>query len=125
MNRRAGFKEEIYDGVFEPRRVNFFEAEGLSPLRVSCGFDHTLILFEEAATKHHKIYTVGQNETSYHHLGLTDPDQEEPTVFFREVTAFRGFSIVDIAAGHRSSHAIIEGDKEVLSGLHEHKMPNG
>ena len=60
LNRRAGFKEDIYDGVFEPRRVTFYESEGILPMRISCGFDHTLILFEDAATKKHKIYTVGQ-----------------------------------------------------------------
>lgn len=77
LHKRAGFKEEIYDGVFEPKRVTFYEAEGLRPLRISCGYDHTLILFEELATKHQKVYTVGTSETNFFHLGLTQGETEE------------------------------------------------
>ena len=47
MQKRAGFKEDIYDGIFEPKKVNFPAKEKLKPLKVSCGFDHSLILFED------------------------------------------------------------------------------
>ena len=70
QQKRAGFKEEIFDGVFEPRRITFFEPENLIPLKVCCGFDHTLILFEDNQSKAHKIYTVGQNDTNFNHLGI-------------------------------------------------------
>lgn len=124
LSKRAGFKDEIYDGIFEPRRVTFYEGESLIPLQVSCGFDHTLILFEEQSTKLHKVYSVGTSETNYHHLGISDIEAGETKVYYRELSVFRGFNILDIAAGHRSSHVIIEGDKEILSNLYEHKVPD-
>lgn len=46
-------------------------------------------------------------------------------MFFREVTAFQGFDIVDFCAGHRSSHVIIRGDKDLQSGLQEHSLGTG
>ena len=43
-------------------------------------------------------------------------------MFYREVTAFRGFNIVDFEAGYRTSFAIIKGDKEPTSNSFNHKI---
>lgn len=71
LYKRAGFKEDIYDGVFEPRKVTFPEQEGLLPLKVSCGFDHSLVLFEDKESKSTKLYSVGYNDTCFHQLGIS------------------------------------------------------
>jgi alpha-tubulin suppressor-like RCC1 family protein len=71
LQKRAGFKEDIYDGIFEPKRIIFYESENIIPIKFSCGFDHTLILFEDIETKQRKLYSVGSNDTNYHHLGIT------------------------------------------------------
>ncbi|CDW84904.1 hect e3 ubiquitin [Stylonychia lemnae] len=121
LSKRAGFKEDIYDGIFEPKKVTFPAKEKLTPLKISCGFDHTLIIFEDES-KEKKLYSVGQDEKIFHHLGLTQIEAEDKNNYYREVTAFRGFNIVDFKAGHRSSHVIIEGEKEPTDNLHSHKV---
>lgn len=45
--KRIGFPEDIYDGVFQPRQVKFVEKEKLKPLRIECGFDHSMLLVED------------------------------------------------------------------------------
>ena len=121
MAKRAGFKEDIFDGVFEPKQVKFPEVEKLKPIKVKAGFDHSLILFEDE-TGLQKLYSVGQDENNYFHLGITQQEAEEKTIFYREISAFRGFNIVDFVAGYRTSFVIIQGDKEPTDGLYEHKI---
>ena len=60
---------------------------------------------------------MGANDTNYHHLGLTQIEAADLNIIYREVAAFRGYNIVDFSAGHRSSHVIIEGDKDLMAGL--------
>lgn len=55
-------------------------------------------------------------------MGITQTEAEDKAVFYREVTAFRGFTIVDFTAGHRSSHVIIAGEKEPTDNLYTHKI---
>lgn len=49
LSKRAGFSEDIFDGVFEPRKVSFLQTEGLKAIKVSCGFDHSLLLAQDAS----------------------------------------------------------------------------
>lgn len=69
-----------------------------------------------------KLYSIGHNEVSFFALGITSIEAQDATTYYREVTAFRGFNIVDFTAGHRTSHVIIEGDKNILDGINEHNM---
>jgi alpha-tubulin suppressor-like RCC1 family protein len=57
-SKRCGLPEEIYDGVFEPRQVKFLEAENFKPIKVECGFDHTLLLVEDS-TGDQKLLSIG------------------------------------------------------------------
>jgi alpha-tubulin suppressor-like RCC1 family protein len=59
LQKRAGFKEDIFDGVYEPRRITFYEPENLIPLKISCGFDHSLILFKDNTSQQQKLYSIG------------------------------------------------------------------
>lgn len=59
---------------------------------------------------------------SFFALGITSIEAQDVTTYYREVTAFRGFNIVDFTAGHRTSHVIIEGDKNILDGINEHNI---
>ena len=81
-----------------------------------------MILFKDAVTEQQKLYSIGQNETNYHHLGISQIEAEDQSVFFREVTAFKDLCIVDISAGHRTSHVIIKGDKDLKERLQEHQI---
>lgn len=73
-------------------------------------------------TKQKKMYSIGSNDVNYFNLGISQIEASDVTIYYREITAFRGFNIVDFAAGHRTSHVIIEGDKELLSNVNEHKL---
>lgn len=86
-----------------------------------CGFDHTLVLFEDK-DKVKRLYSIGQDEVNFNHLGITAQEAEDKSVFYREVTSFKNFEIVDFAAGYRSSYVIIKGDEDPLSGVHEHEI---
>lgn len=55
-------------------------------------------------------------------MGVTKEDINGRKAFYREVLAFQGFSIVDFAAGHRSCHVIIAGDKDPTQSLYEHQI---
>lgn len=103
-------------------KITFPEKEGLNALNVKVGFDHSLVLFEEIATKAKKLYSIGQNEVNFNCLGITQIEASDVSIFYREITAFRGFDIVDFAAGHRTSHVIVGGDKDIQTGIHEHKI---
>lgn len=50
QNKRAGIKDDIYDGIFEPIKIAFPEKEGLRAIQAKVGFDHSLVLFEEVST---------------------------------------------------------------------------
>jgi hypothetical protein len=58
-------------------------------------------------------------------LGITQIEAADTNIFFREVTAFQDFNIVDFSAGHRSSHVIIQGDKDLHTGLQQHTIGEG
>lgn len=109
MSKRSGFKEEIFDGVYEPKKVQFLEKEGLTALQVKVGFDHSLVLVQDGSGLK-KLYSVGQDETNFNHLGISAIEAEDKSIFYREVTAFRGFEILDFAAGQRTSFVIIKGE---------------
>jgi alpha-tubulin suppressor-like RCC1 family protein len=51
ISKRSGFAEDIFDGVFEPKKIDFLVKENLRALKVSCGYDHTLLLCEDRDIK--------------------------------------------------------------------------
>jgi hypothetical protein len=67
-----------------------------------------------------KLYSIGYDEVNYHHLGISALESEDKTIFIREISAFDGFKIIDFTAGHRTSHVIIEGEKDAVDNLHTH-----
>ena len=57
-----------------------------------------------------KLYSIGQDEMNFNHLGITAIEAEDKAIYYREVTAFRGFEIANFAAGQRTSFVIIKGE---------------
>jgi hypothetical protein len=43
---------------------------------VSCGFDHTLLLAQDAKNKQ-RFFSIGKEETNFRHLGTTSNDAQE------------------------------------------------
>jgi hypothetical protein len=62
---------------------------------------------------------------NFYCLGISQIEAEDVSVYYREVSAFRGFNLVDFTAGHRTSHVIIEGDKSLLDGISDHEVGEG
>lgn len=91
----------------------------MKAIKVKCGFDHSLIMIE-TKEKVQKLYSVGQEDVNFHHLGISANEAEEKKVYFREIQAFSSFNIVDFSAGHRTSHVILEGEKEATENLYTH-----
>ena len=69
LSKRSGFKEDIFDGVFEPRKVAFLALENLRAIKVKCGFDHTLMI-AEGEDQVQRLYSIGQDETNFYQLGI-------------------------------------------------------
>ena len=57
--KRAGFKDDLFDGVFEPKLLAFPAKEHLTAVSLSCGFDHTLVLFEDTQSRTQKLFSIG------------------------------------------------------------------
>jgi hypothetical protein len=53
-------------------------------------------------------------------LGISAIEAQDNNIFYREITSFKGISIVDMSAGYRTSHVIIKGDKNIKDNLQEH-----
>lgn len=43
ISKRAGFNDDLFDGIFEPKKVPFLAIEGIKALRIESGFDHSLL----------------------------------------------------------------------------------
>ncbi len=93
------------------------------PIKISCGSQHSLIIFKDLTSQKLRLYSIGQSESSGEHLGLNPSEckeQNEQQIFYREITAFREFDIVDMVAGDKTSHIIIKGEKSIKDNLNVH-----
>jgi len=70
LQYRAGFNREINDGVHAPTKVAFLQENKLKALKVSCGFDHSLLLAQSSSGKK-VLYSIGKDETNFKHLGAS------------------------------------------------------
>ena len=61
------------EGVYAPTKVPYMQQNNLKALKVSCGFDHTLLLVEDSSKKE-RFFSIGKEETNFRHLGTTQND---------------------------------------------------
>ena len=56
--------EEKGEVITEPKKVDFLDQENLKALKVSCGYDHTLLMCEDKDTKQKKFFSIGYDENN-------------------------------------------------------------
>lgn len=122
LQYRCGFPQEINEGVYSPTKVTFFSEKNFKALKVSVGFDHSLVLVEDA-NKKQKLFSVGKEDTNFKHLGTTQQIAAESVA--REIIYFSDFKIVDFAASHKFSTVVVGGDSSFEDSLYKHELPSG
>jgi alpha-tubulin suppressor-like RCC1 family protein len=121
LQHRAGLPHEVLDGVYSPTKVQYLEENNLKAVKVSCGFDHTLLLTEDKANKR-RFFSIGKEETNFKHLGTTSSDAAD--TIFHEIIALQDFPIVDFSAASKYSMVIVGGEVKADDGLYEHELPD-
>jgi hypothetical protein len=107
LQHRAGLPHEVLDGVYSPTKVQYLEDNDLKAVKVSCGFDHTLLLAEDKTNKR-RFFSIGKEETNFKHLGTTSSDAAD--MIFHEIIALQDFPIVDFSAASKYSMVIVGGE---------------
>ena len=64
------------EGIYSPTKVPYLVENELKAIKVSCGFDHSLLLAEEISGKR-RFFSIGKEETNFKHLGTTSNDAGE------------------------------------------------
>lgn len=85
LQHRAGFPQEIADGVHAPTKIPFLQDHHLKAIKVSVGYDHALLLAENQKGMH-KLYSIGKEDGNFKHLGI--PNNSQETEVFREIPIF-------------------------------------
>merc|ERR1719272_1807471 len=105
------------EGIFAPMHVAF--VEGITPLEVSAGLDHTLVLGKETcANGKTKMFSLGKEENNFKHLGCSKEAAAESVI--HEMTAFSDVTVLSFCAGTKYNQIIIAGEKEANDALYEH-----
>ena len=115
---RTGLTGDSGEGIFTPTHVPF--VDGVTPVEVSTGLDHSLVLGKEAANGKTKLYSFGKDEANFKHLGCTKVEAAETVI--HEITAFSEFNILCFSAATKYNQIIVEGEKEANDGLYEHQI---
>lgn len=122
LQHRAGFPQEISDGVYQPTLVPFLKDANLKALKVSAGQDHALLLAQNSKGVK-KFYSIGKEESNFKHLGISAKNQDNEV--YREIPVFTDFEIQDFSASAKYSLVIIKGEEKPEVGLYEHELADG
>lgn len=111
--------DEFTEGIFQPTFVPF--VEGVTPLEVSTGLDHSLVLGRDNnANGKTKLYSMGKEEANFKHLGCSKEQASESVL--HEITAYSDFNVLSFSAGTKYNQIIVAGEKKADDGLYEHQI---
>jgi alpha-tubulin suppressor-like RCC1 family protein len=127
-NNALGFKEIDDQGIQQPTLLTGLNDLGMIAKKISCGPNHSLILFEDkkvASFGKEFLYSVGLTKgKDFAHLGAPEDQTKDAEQPFREIKEFNEKKLVSFLAHDTASLVIIEGKKEIYEGLYAHTLPD-
>ena len=127
MHNRLGHSsvnEEI--GINKPFSLYLMNNLGFKALKISCGFLHSLVLFEDKEG-HELLYSVGIESSDFSsHLGVSEEKANNPEIPFNVIPTFNDRKVLDFCAHDgQASIVIVAGVDNEKGGIYHHNLPGG